>query len=328
MPHTFLGTAAAIALSTMNQEAANRIQHYVARCDQLLAQVMQAKPQYTPGQKLGNELVSSFAGEMAKELLGIREAGRYGKKFAGDYLKSEQKKREQEHRAILEGQFTTLLNDVQGFLQNLSIIKPQLTPSGNSHELVKKLGGVYRANRLETKISRLRAILATMSALPLIYSSEIPRLLQDKSQGTKRAAHDTLRNLEAGLRQLIEKELSATNSSSWWRQRIPDDVRTKAEDRKSAQDRLWPWYDAASTSIMSFVDFNDYAKIIDKSDNWREVFAKVFVDKPLILAKLRELDPIRKAIAHNRDLAAREKARLELLTEDILLAINRYYGKG
>jgi hypothetical protein len=310
----------------MRQEASSKVQQYISKCDQLLSQLRQVKPHNTPGNKLGNDLVSSLAGQMARELLGFQEAGRYGKNFAKDYLKSEQKKLVQQQRKVFEGQFAILLNDVQSFLQTVSIRKARLSASGNSHELVKRLDSIYRANKLETKMPRLRAVLSSISTLHLVYNTEITGLKQEWSQGQRRGANDTLKRLETGLRQLIEKELSATSPASWWKQRIPSDVRIKAEDRKLAQDKLWPWYDSNSTSLMFFLDFNDYAKIIDRSDNWRDAFLKVFVDKTLILAKLRELDPIRKEIAHNRELGKRERARLELLSEDVLVAIRRHSG--
>lgn len=69
-----------------------------------------------------------------------------------------------------------------------------------------------------------------------------------------------------------------------------------------------------------YVDFMDYVKIICRKDNW-QVFQPVFKDPEILSAKLKELEPIRDAIAHNRELTHNEKERLTLHTSDIIKCI-------
>ena len=66
------------------------------------------------------------------------------------------------------------------------------------------------------------------------------------------------------------------------------------------------------------MDFADYAKIITRRDNWREIFKKVFKDQEAIIAKLKELEPIRNAVRHGRRLTTEQREKLRVFTRDII----------
>jgi len=70
------------------------------------------------------------------------------------------------------------------------------------------------------------------------------------------------------------------------------------------------------------VNFMDYIKIILRKDNWH-VFQPIFGDAEILSAKLKELEPIRNAIAHNRELAHGDKKRLALHASDIITCIQQ-----
>jgi flagellar biosynthesis/type III secretory pathway chaperone len=55
-----------------------------------------------------------------------------------------------------------------------------------------------------------------------------------------------------------------------------------------------------------------------RRDNWEQVFKQIFREKDIILAKLRELEPIRNAIAHVRELSQSQLQKLKLYSEDIV----------
>ena len=112
-------------------------------------------------------------------------------------------------------------------------------------------------------------------------------------------------------------------SPKWWKQRIPEDVRNSAEIRKEKNEKQWPWYENIDESLMAYVDFTDYQKIITRADNWKEIFKDVFHEQELISAKFKELYPIRNKFAHSRDPTEQDSKRLKLHAEDILLLIGR-----
>ncbi|MHA1973244.1 MAG: Swt1 family HEPN domain-containing protein [Candidatus Hodarchaeales archaeon] len=130
-----------------------------------------------------------------------------------------------------------------------------------------------------------------------------------------------LKTIETKLRICIKDQLSKI-TPNWWKERIPSDIRETAEKRKTTNENLYPWTNTNS-ELIQYIDFNDYLKIITRKDNWREVFSNIFQDKDLITAKLKELDPIRNAIAHSRPISKSDQVRLNLIADDLLTCIDR-----
>jgi len=178
---------------------------------------------------------------------------------------------------------------------------------------VKRIAGFVK---LETKILRAIQFLESLQQEKLLLNEDIPGAMAACSPGYSEA-YELLRPLEEYLRSLIEKTLLSL-SSNWWIERVPGDVRTNAEDRKRKNHLQWPWLAGTDLHPIYYVDFPDYVKIIRKKDNWRDVFVRVFKNEELISVKLRELEPIRNAIAHSRPLPRNGLERLRLNSKDIL----------
>jgi hypothetical protein len=49
-----------------------------------------------------------------------------------------------------------------------------------------------------------------------------------------------------------------------------------------------------------YIDFADLREIIERTDNWGDIFRSIFSKKEVITATFSELEPIRNKIAHNR----------------------------
>ena len=135
-------------------------------------------------------------------------------------------------------------------------------------------------------------------------------------------AHHTLRKFETNMREFIENKLKETAGNNWWKQRIPPDVRSKCEDRKEKREVSYPWMTKKEYPLLCYADFTDYAKIILRTDNWKEIFKNVFQDKAWIKTKLRELEPIRNDIAHNREIPEEDAQKLEMNTREILRCVS------
>src|SRR3989441_5968606 len=125
-----------------------------------------------------------------------------------------------------------------------------------------------------------------------------------------------LKRLEEAFRGHIVGKLSAL-TPEWWMQRVPDDVRLNAERRKAARQSMWPWHEGQDLSLIHYVDFADYSKIICRKDNWREAFSGTFGNPELLRAKLRELEPIRNDVAHTRDLTQTARDKLRVYSRDL-----------
>ena len=134
--------------------------------------------------------------------------------------------------------------------------------------------------------------------------------------------YTTLAELEKSLRICIITELSRL-SENWWKERIPSNIRENCEQRKKEGDLPYPWSPQADQDRIFYADFADYRTIIKKRDNWEQAFRKIFKDKEMIASKLTELEPIRRAIAHSRDLQAGDIDTLDLYSQHIMSAIAR-----
>lgn len=138
--------------------------------------------------------------------------------------------------------------------------------------------------------------------------------------GEPSEAYQLLRSLENTLRELIQEKLASIDGN-WWETRVPQEVRKEASRRKSTDERLYPWHVQKDLPLIYYVDFSDYAKIILLDKNWNQVFRDVFKNKLFILTKLRELEPIRRAIAHMRSISEKDLQKLRLYSEEITACI-------
>jgi hypothetical protein len=76
---------------------------------------------------------------------------------------------------------------------------------------------------------------------------------------------------------------------------IPPDVIRGAKDRQKRKRYTWSWREGPDVPLIHNLNFSDISKIIQK--NWGRAFIDVFRDRS-ICQKLKELEPIRKAVMH------------------------------
>jgi hypothetical protein len=241
-----------------------------------------------------------------------------GRKITKGWVAGSEKQFFSQEENRLNTSFLLLLASVETFLSSISFTGPNLESTGNSALLIRRSRRALDASRLETKINRTIAFLESLRGESLIYTSEIPNWLEQKrvSRARQSEPYATMQGLEIDLRSFISSKLESV-SSNWWKERIPSDVQVNAEERRRKNERLYPWQKATETHLIHFVDFPDYVKIIVRSDNWTQVFSKFFKDKEMVSAKLRELEPIRNAIAHFRQLGPHEADKLRLYASDL-----------
>jgi len=103
-----------------------------------------------------------------------------------------------------------------------------------------------------------------------------------------------------------------------WKERVPSDVQEKAKQNLQKSQSPWPWVTDENRLPIFYIDFPDYAKIMQRKDNWNDIFSKIFKDPSFIFSRLRELKDIRDDIAHTRPLSPQKSTTLELYTSQIL----------
>lgn len=113
-------------------------------------------------------------------------------------------------------------------------------------------------------------------------------------------------SLEKNLRNFTERKLRKI-SSNWWKERLPGDVRERAEEALRKGRSPDPLIDTQPRKPIDCLDFMDYPKVFTRSDNWRDVFKKFLRDDQWVSVKFREIKPIRNKIAHPVDMNPEEK---------------------
>lgn len=304
----------------MSGEIASILESYIREGERLLAELESSKMSGKDvGREVTKDILSEMAGAFVSEITEIPITRRYAKKYSKKLLSAQQKAQFQIIERDFSAKSNVWLENIKRYLSSVSIRKADLKYPSNSHLLTRKFDRIYAYVKPETRIKRTMSILRTIVNLPLIYNKNIPEVI-DREKPKREDAYEMLKRLETRLRKCIQTSLEKV-SKNWWKERIPEDVQHRASLRKERNEKQWPWYTEKDLPLMSYVDFTDYIKIITRRDNWEQVFRQIFEEKDIILAKLRELEPIRNAIAHVRELSQAQVQKLKLYSEDVISCI-------
>lgn len=142
---------------------------------------------------------------------------------------------------------------------------------------------------------------------------------RERIEFEKSEPYQVIKQLENGLRIFIEDSLKGI-SKNWWKERTPSDVQESARLNLERNDSPWPWVKTEERPPIFYINFPDYAKIIQRKDNWKDVFQKKLKDSDVIVSKLKELENIRNKIAHMNNISAQEATTLRLYSAQILEA--------
>lgn len=309
-------------VGTLSSEIASVLESYLREGERLLAELESSKMSVkNVGRDVTKDMLSEMAGALVSGLTEIPIAGRYAKKYSRRIMNAQQKAQFQTIERDFLDKSNLWLENIKRFLSSVSLKKAKLKPPGNSHALIAKFDRIYRSAKPETRTKSAISILRAITNLPLIYNKDIPQIMEE-GKLKREDAYEMLKRLETKLRECIQTSLEKV-SRNWWKERIPEDIQDRARLRKEGNEKQWPWHTEKDLPFIFYVDFTDYAKIIIRRDNWEQVFKQIFREKDIILAKLRELEPIRNAIAHVRELSQTQLQKLKLYSEDIVLCIQK-----
>ena len=155
------------------------------------------------------------------------------------------------------------------------------------------------------------------------YFDDIILVFNEIARNYNTKCYEYLHDLENKLRMTIIFCLARQYGKKWWNQRIPSDIKDDKGERKGTKSKKiedleelhLKGHDSEDLHEIFYTYFPDLKKIIEKRDNWREVFEDIFGRKD-VLVKLDELYPLRNMIAHNR-----------YLTKENADTVERYYKK-
>ena len=187
-------------------------------------------------------------------------------------------------------------------------IKRVYIPAGNEKDV--QLLPPEIKKKLEIKlVSRVEEVLNDALIGYKVVSTEKDEWLTEEVEKDPNLILDELEN---AIRRCIKTNLEKL-SKKWWIERIPPDIREKVEKRREK--------DELKRELIQYLDFADYLKIITRRDNWREVFQRIFRDRDIIMAKLKELQQIRNIVRHAGKLTSEQKNKLKVLSQDIIRKI-------
>lgn len=119
------------------------------------------------------------------------------------------------------------------------------------------------------------------------------------------AIYKLLYTIEVGLREFIIQSLEATWGPRWWKERLPGDVLEEYRKGREYEQNI-DWCQLVPHHPIYYIEFPNLKKIIDRKDNWKDIFSAIFKRKERLINTLSELEPIRNKIAHNRKATAED----------------------
>lgn len=137
----------------------------------------------------------------------------------------------------------------------------------------------------------------------------------DSCPATNKKAYVLIYLLETKLRAFIVNELekkSKRESGGGWIKYIPRQIIAKCQERANA--------DRGSYQILGSNQLIDYSSLRDLSlicNKNADVFEGDFGNLQVLTLKLKEIELIRHAIAHNRKLTTQELKRLQIFRADL-----------
>jgi hypothetical protein len=144
----------------------------------------------------------------------------------------------------------------------------------------------------------------------------------DAEEGGMRRNHNAYRRLlafERQLRRFIDQVMTAAFGADWIERRTPPNM-------------LGQWIEKRTTAVgkgeseqplICYADFSDYVQIIQRRDNWAEVFKPIFGRAEDVRESFTRLSPIRIVAMHARLVTLDDELLLRVETTRILSAISR-----
>ena len=136
------------------------------------------------------------------------------------------------------------------------------------------------------------------------------------------AVYKLLYSIEVGLRELIIESLESACGTRWWKERLPGDI-LKEYSKAIDYERNIKWLELVSHHPLYYVEFTDLKKIIERRDNWKEVFEPVFGRKEILVSTLSKTEPIRNKIAHNRKVTKADLDIVQAAHQTITTAVGK-----
>ncbi|WP_150756847.1 Swt1 family HEPN domain-containing protein [Pseudomonas fluorescens] len=132
-------------------------------------------------------------------------------------------------------------------------------------------------------------------------------------------AFNTLMRFEMQVRHFIAEAMLAQYGEDWIKHQLPGDMLERW--RAKAEASIKAGYSPGE--LIDYADFTDYRMIIERKDNWANVFRAVFTRPEDIRESFQRLFPVRIATMHARIITLDDDLYLRSETQRVLSAIRK-----
>ena len=207
-----------------------------------------------------------------------------------------------------------LIEQVSYLLRTLSMPRPEMNENGNSQELLRMMARIYKYSTPQRKLNELVMFIDRIILLDPIENTKIKDYLAGNIKSI--VSPTTKINVFESMIRNFLKHTFRENSNDWIAL-IPNEIRRKAEQRMRNENGQSS-KNSTSNSILDFLNFSDYVKIICDDANWNKYFSKVFPSKFWIKERLLEIGRVRNAIMHSRKPTQVAEMKLNLYINEIV----------
>ena len=137
-------------------------------------------------------------------------------------------------------------------------------------------------------------------------------------------AHDWLQRFESHLRRFIDTVMTRTFGPEWPKHRLPNRMYDRWREKQQTAARAA----RAERPIVAYADFTDYASVITRQDNWRQLFQSCFERREDVRESFQRLYPIRLDTMHARFVSQDDELLLYVEVKRIMRAIKDLASAG
>lgn len=132
-----------------------------------------------------------------------------------------------------------------------------------------------------------------------------------------RVAFEQLQRFELALRRFIEEVMPETFGDDWMKRQLPPNMLEAWIEKRDKAVRAGE----VEQNLIDYADFTDYKAIIERKDNWNQVFKHVFLRSDDVRESFQRLFPVRIATMHARLVTKDDHLLLLVETRRVLKAI-------
>ncbi len=212
-----------------------------------------------------------------------------------------------------------ILDQVRQYLSTISIPTPSLDERGNSKSLIKKLDRLNKYSTTPRKGEELIKILDEIIHSDPIPNSRISEFILMHSNAAREDAQRLISQFEISIRNFLSTKLSNEFGSDAVRglpERILNAALSKLRKEQGVNEPI------SVRSVLDYVEFSEYLKIITSSNNWDACFVDIFSNASWIDTKLKDIADIRNKSMHSRGLSKHDFEKLKVEIRDVMSKIS------